>query len=214
MWTALRALCKYSCKARSRAFTDVASSVNVCRTYWECYETWLRESLAPTVRKDSAEDIAAARREEAEHGQSSVFDSLVASGSEENVADAALTKPKTKYTHHKYSTANFKISHRKLNMLGRQISGQPIDMAIMQMKFSEAWVTKGPNTQKRIEPKGRGKYGIRIHPDSRLSVVLKEGKTMVELADKERARKLKRIISSGITREDVPLRNPGPAWAW
>lgn len=38
---------------------------------------------------------------------------------------------------HKYSTANFKISHRKLNMLGRQISGKPIDYAILQMQFSE-----------------------------------------------------------------------------
>jgi len=38
---------------------------------------------------------------------------------------------------HKYSTANFKISHRKLNMLGRQIAGKPIDYAILQMQFSE-----------------------------------------------------------------------------
>lgn len=38
---------------------------------------------------------------------------------------------------HKYSTANFKISPRKLNMLGRQISGKPIDYAILQMQFSE-----------------------------------------------------------------------------
>lgn len=38
---------------------------------------------------------------------------------------------------HKYSTANFKLSHRKLNMLGRQIAGKPIDYAILQMQFSE-----------------------------------------------------------------------------
>ena len=38
---------------------------------------------------------------------------------------------------HKYSTASFKMSHRKLNMLGRQISGKPIDSAILQMMFSE-----------------------------------------------------------------------------
>ena len=38
---------------------------------------------------------------------------------------------------HKYSTANFKISHRKLNMLGRQIAGKPVDHAILQMQFSE-----------------------------------------------------------------------------
>lgn len=42
---------------------------------------------------------------------------------------------------HKYSTANFKISHRKLNMIGRQISGKPIDHAIVQMQFSEKRAT-------------------------------------------------------------------------
>ena len=43
---------------------------------------------------------------------------------------------------HKYSTANFKISHRKLNMLGRQIAGKPIDSAILQMLFSEKRASK------------------------------------------------------------------------
>ncbi len=56
--------------------------------------------------------------------------------------------------------------------------------------------------------------GVRQHPDSRLNVLLKEGKTKAELAEAERKRKLKRIVSSGLVREDVPLRNVGPAWAW
>ena len=43
---------------------------------------------------------------------------------------------------HKYSTANFKISHRKLNKLGRQLSGKPIDSAILQMTFSEKRASK------------------------------------------------------------------------
>lgn len=166
---------------------------------------------------------------------------------------------------HNYSTAHFKISHRKLNMLGRQIAGKPIDSAIMQMVFSqkraskriksmlvvakdhaqqkgldasklvvcehfivsfyasfqlmryntaEAWVAKGERQLKRIEPRGRGKHGIRIHPDTKLHVVLKEGKTSEERKAEDRRRKLKRIVSAGMVREDVPLRNPGPAWAW
>ena len=41
------------------------------------------------------------------------------------------------YVQHKYSTAFFKMSHRKLNMLGRQVAGKPIDAAILQMVFSE-----------------------------------------------------------------------------
>ena len=43
---------------------------------------------------------------------------------------------------HKYSTANFKISHRKLNLLSRQIAGKPIDHAILQMQFSEKRASK------------------------------------------------------------------------
>lgn len=66
-------------------------------------------------------------------------------------------------TQHKYSTANFKISHRKLNKLGRQISGKPIDSAILQMTFSEKRaskrirnmlvVAKSHATLKGIDPK-------------------------------------------------------------
>ena len=67
---------------------------------------------------------------------------------------------------------------------------------------------------KRLEVRGRGKMGIRVHPDSRLSVVLKEGKTRVQLLEEERARKLKRIVSAGLVREDTPLRNPRSMWTW
>ncbi|KAK4687498.1 large subunit ribosomal protein L22, partial [Tremellales sp. Uapishka_1] len=45
-------------------------------------------------------------------------------------------KPK-KWKEHRYSTATHKASHRKLNLLARQIAGQPIDEAIVQMEFSE-----------------------------------------------------------------------------
>lgn len=67
---------------------------------------------------------------------------------------------------------------------------------------------------KRIEPRGRGRMGVREHPDSRLHVMLREGKTRAELLKDERARKLRRIVSAGITRDDVPIRNPGSSWAW
>jgi large subunit ribosomal protein L22 len=38
---------------------------------------------------------------------------------------------------HTAQTHAFRISLRKLNLLAKQISGKPIDFAIMQMKFSE-----------------------------------------------------------------------------
>lgn len=80
--------------------------------------------------------------------------------------------------------------------------------------LAQAWVTKGEKQLKRIEPKGRARTGVRVHPDSKLTVILKEGKTRVELLQEERQRKLKRIVSAGLKRENVPIRNPGPAWAW
>lgn len=158
------------------------------------------------------------------------------------------------------------MSHRKLNMLGRQISGKPIDHAILQMQFSEkrastrimnmlatardhasrykrlqegklvigksyfqtiylgnlntilftaeAWVTKGPRPPARMEPRGRGHYGFRSHPHSKLCVVLKEGKTIEQQKAEAKKRKLKRIVSAALTREDKPIRNPSPTWGW
>lgn len=50
--------------------------------------------------------------------------------------------PDSVASQHKYSTANFKISPRKLNDIGRQISGKPIDYAILQMQFSEKRASK------------------------------------------------------------------------
>ena len=79
---------------------------------------------------------------------------------------------------------------------------------------AESWVTKGPNQIKRFDIKGRGRAGIKYHPHSRLHVVLKEGKTRAELRAEERERKLNRIVSAGLVREDVPLRNPSAMWAW
>jgi large subunit ribosomal protein L22 len=46
-------------------------------------------------------------------------------------------------TEHKYSTANFRISPRKLQLLADQIgSGKPLDYAILQMQFSEKRAAK------------------------------------------------------------------------
>ncbi|KZT24510.1 ribosomal protein L22 [Neolentinus lepideus HHB14362 ss-1] len=208
--------------------------------------TWLQEQLAPKIReKATEEEIEASRKEMAQRGEESVYDTIPEPVSEEGPGGAGASKKK--FAEHKYSTANFKISHRKLNKLGQQIAGKPIDWAIMQMEFSEkrvskriksmlvtakhhatnyknldtsklivaeSWVTKGPRSQKRIDIKGRGRFGIKVHPDSRMHVVLKEGQTWNEKAEKLRQRRLNRIASAGLVREDVPLRNPRPMWAW
>jgi large subunit ribosomal protein L22 len=79
---------------------------------------------------------------------------------------------------------------------------------------AEAWVTKGPSQPKLFEPRARGHFGIRRHPNSKLHVVLREGKTAEEKAKELRQKQLKRIVSAGLVREDVPIRNPSPYWCW
>lgn len=86
-------------------------------------------------------------------------------------------------------------------------------LTLLSHSQAEAWVTKGLYIQ-RMDPKGRGRIGRKHHPSARMSVVLKEGKTHAEILEKERKYKLGRIVGAGLVREDVPIRNPGPGWAW
>ncbi|KAG6821283.1 hypothetical protein H0H93_002393 [Arthromyces matolae] len=222
---------------------------------------WVKEKLVPSVReKPTKEEVDASKKQASEDGNRSVFEAAVAptprpaagekSGAPASAARYVPKKPfKPKPDSHKYSTANFKISHRKLNMLGRQIAGKPIDSAILQMQFSEkrastrimnmlatardhasrykrlnegklvvaeAWVSKGPKVGpmggKRLEPKGRGRMGVQRHPNSKLTVVLKEGKTVEEKKKEDRDRRIRKIVSASLIRENTPIRNPSPTW--
>jgi large subunit ribosomal protein L22 len=248
---------------------------------------WVRERIVPRARQEiSRQEQEAAQKRDAEKGQGSLFDDVpkLIQQQEKEAGEKHVVSKKVHTQvcrvhfvdllcilvtpghrmQHKYSTANFKISHRKLNMLARQIAGKPIDHAILQMEFSQkraakriksslvlarqhaveykgmdrsklvigtvivstvqtsgligvigqSWVTKGPKQLKRIEFKGRSKMGIRQHPDSRLSVILQEGKTLEEKARLLRERKLNKIRSPGLLREDKPLVNVPPVFAW
>jgi large subunit ribosomal protein L22 len=75
-------------------------------------------------------------------------------------------------------------------------------------------VNKRAKRSRKQVSQGRGHSGIRIKPSSSLTVVLKEGKTVEQQKAEARKRKLSRIVSAAVTREDKPLRNPGPMWAW
>lgn len=79
---------------------------------------------------------------------------------------------------------------------------------------AEAWVTKGKRPQKQVEPRGRGHYGFRSHPHSKLNIVLKEGKMLEEQKNAARKKKLDKIVSAALVREDKPIRNPSLSWAW
>ncbi|KAJ3736384.1 mitochondrial 50S ribosomal protein L22 [Lentinula guzmanii] len=219
---------------------------------------WLRQKLTADRReKESKKEILAAKEEAREEGQLSLFEQTksIVPATEDSAAQLSVPSPKVKKsgtsrkappTSHKYSTTYFKMSPRKLNMLGNQISGKPIDYAILQMQFSEkraskrimnmlatakdhacrykhldmsklvvgeAWVNKG-KVIKRIEPRGRGHMGIRKHKQAKMHVVLKEGMSIEEKKEKERAYKLKKIVSAATVRENRPIRNPGSMWAW
>lgn len=155
------------------------------------------------------------------------------------------------YAEHKYSTARFRISPRKLKMLADQISGKPIQYAILQMQFShkraarrirstlclardhavakgmdlpklvvsQAWVGKGRKYRK-MEPKGRGKTGIRESFTSFLSVLLTEGQTWEEQQKKQLEKAKRRIHSigtGGVVRTNKPIINQHmnrPGWSW
>jgi hypothetical protein len=59
--------------------------------------------------------------------------------------------------------------------------------------LAEVWVTKGENFHERRDIKGRGQFGVRIHPEAKVSVVLEESKTAAEFEEQ--------------------LQNMGPMWA-
>ncbi|KAJ3515342.1 hypothetical protein NLJ89_g1816 [Agrocybe chaxingu] len=235
----------------------VSSLGPVCRRHASFLRPldWVKGKLASGIKEtQSPEEVQAAKEQAKKQGTSNVFEDVVtvkppALPRAKKVKQIAKSRlpPKQLPNSHKYSTANFKISHRKLNMLGRQIAGKPIDYAILQMQFSEkrastrimnmlatardhagrykrlqegklvvaeAWVTKGKRPPTRIEPRGRGHYGTRTHPNSKLTVVLKEGKTIEEQKAAARKKKLDRIVSAALQREDKPIRNPSPTWGW
>ena len=81
------------------------------------------------------------------------------------------------------------------------------------ISIAEAWVGKSL-AQKRLDIKGRGRFGIRTTRYSHLHVVFRQGLTDAERLEKERQYKLNRVRSAGLVREDTPLRNVGPTWAW
>ena len=81
---------------------------------------------------------------------------------------------------------------------------------------AESWANKGPGGKrwKELDIKGRMRFGVRKKYWARITVVLRKGLTHEQQRQKIRDRKLRRIVSSGLVREDVPLRNPAAAWAW
>ncbi|KAF7292486.1 Dolichyl-diphosphooligosaccharide--protein glycosyltransferase subunit 1 [Mycena chlorophos] len=215
---------------------------------------WLSKTFAPAPAQEEVDKAKAAQsgtstpQPQPKPTKSSSIFAQVAPVKDSVPLPTAKTPPsKYETVFQKSKTVPFIVSHRKLNKLGRQIAGKPIDHAILQMQFSnkrasskirdllleakqrairlrkmdepmivvaEAWVNKGTKRSKKMVFQGRGHHGVRIKPSSFMTVVLKEGKTVEQLKAEARKRKLNRIVSAAVTREDVPLRNVGASWAW
>jgi len=47
-----------------------------------------------------------------------------------------------------------------------------------------------------------------------MTVVLKEGKTVEQQKAALKKRRLDRIVSAALLREDKPIRNPSSTWGW
>ncbi|WVN90163.1 uncharacterized protein L203_105399 [Cryptococcus depauperatus CBS 7841] len=70
-----------------------------------------------------------------------LFDSL-SKPSEKKITRKMQKRGIDAWTEHSYKSAAHKISHRKLNLLSKQVAGLPIDEAIVQMQFSEKRASK------------------------------------------------------------------------
>lgn len=80
--------------------------------------------------------------------------------------------------------------------------------------LAESWVSKGKFI-KRLDIKGRGRQGIKEHPQARLHVVLREGKTREEVLEEKRKKMLRSIRSAGVVRENPAWANaPINGWRW
>ncbi|KAI8376802.1 ribosomal protein L22/L17 [Blakeslea trispora] len=131
-------------------------------------------------------------------GASSLFDSVQEEAQESLATDEPTEKQFS------FSSANFKTSPRKLNMLARQIRNLPVDEAIRQMEFSDkrsakkilhnlAFAKKNAADQKgmkdmvvsqawvgkgkyirRINFHGRGQFGLMHKKEAHIKFILKE----------------------------------------
>ncbi|WVW85810.1 hypothetical protein I302_107848 [Kwoniella bestiolae CBS 10118] len=83
-----------------------------------------------------------------------------------------------------------------------------------KLVVAETWVSKGPKIA-RLDIKGRGKYGIKHHPSSKIHVLLREGKTHEEKLQDRFVKDLRKVRSAGVVREDGKIRGKVVSgWTW
>lgn len=83
-----------------------------------------------------------------------------------------------------------------------------------RLVVAETWVAKGEKIA-RVDPKGRGRMGIKHHGKAKIFFVLKEGKTVAEKEDAKRRKVLSKVRSAGTIREDGKIRRKfNSGWGW
>ncbi|KAK8854915.1 hypothetical protein IAR55_003654 [Kwoniella newhampshirensis] len=70
-------------------------------------------------------------------GTGGLFDDIAQESEGDKMSRKARKRGTDTFTEHRYKSDEHKISHRKLNLLSRQIANLPIDEAIVQMQFSD-----------------------------------------------------------------------------
>ena len=96
-----------------------------------------REKLAEERAQQSRSDESTTKALEAPGSESEADTDLFDSIARRTVADERQRAVKgVKFKEHKYTTGKHKMSPRKLKLLATQISGLPVDEAILQMQFS------------------------------------------------------------------------------
>lgn len=79
-----------------------------------------------------------------------------------------------------------------------------------RLVVDESWVSKG-GALKRIDPKGRGRMGVKEHRSSALHVMLREGQTKEEMTREKYDKLLKARLrtGAGVFRGQQLIRNGG-----
>ncbi|KAI8086299.1 ribosomal protein L22/L17 [Halteromyces radiatus] len=175
-------------------------------------------------------------------GASSLFENVQVE------SEAQVEEKQVAEKQYNWSSANFKTSPRKLNMIARQLRNLPVDEAIRQLEYSpkrsakkilhnlafakknaqeqknmknlvvaQAWVGKGRYIR-RVNPHGRGQFGLMHHKEAHMKFILKEADSLVKDQEKTGRRNIrgwkdtKKVWTPLV--ENKPIYNPKPFYNW
>ncbi|TDL29890.1 ribosomal protein L22 [Rickenella mellea] len=210
------------------------------RSVWKPMN-WFRKNVGGQVREDSKkEEIESAKQELKAAGKASVFETLeepflkkeekpkahfhkistanrplnVSHRKLGNLARLIARKPiDAAILQMRFSQKRVAKNVHELLIKGRD---QATSKGLSRDKIiiSEAWVNKKMAPFPKVDFRAKGRFGKIEKSIANIHVVLKEGETLEEIERVRREKKLRKIVSAGMVREDKPLRNPAPTWAW